>query len=131
MSTEYAVVIESFAERHFIKGFAKKYKKAWDVTLRAIMEELRRSDALLGQGNSIETIVDQSHIKIIKTEFRVASTKESKHSSGNRCIVALHTETMAAFVLLVYCKTDVRGSHETAWWQGIVRDNYPQYRGFF
>ena len=35
MSTinEYQVVIESFAERHFVRTFAKKYKGAWDTTL--------------------------------------------------------------------------------------------------
>ena len=128
MSTdEYAVAIEAFAERHFIKGFSKKYRKAWDVTFRAIIEEVQRAEALLGRNAYMETIANGDGVRIIKVEFRVAGTHESRHTSGNRCIVALHSDTMTAFILLVYCKTDVRGSRETDWWQGIVRDNYPQY----
>jgi hypothetical protein len=129
MSTdEYAVVIEAFAERHFIKGFSKKYKKAWGITLRAIIEEVQRAEALIGRNACMETISNVHGVRIIKMEFRVAGTHESRHTSGNRCIIALHADNMTAFVLLVYCKTDVRGSRETDWWQRMVRDNFSRYK---
>ena len=128
MSTEYAVVIEKFAERHFIKLFEKKYKKNWDITLRAIIAELQRIEALIGHNAYIETICDAGDVKILKMEFRVAGTQESRHGSGNRCVVAIHKDTGVASILIVYGKTDVRGHRETDWWKSVVRDNYPQYR---
>mgnify|MGYP001611645835 CR=1 FL=1 len=129
MSTdEYAVVIEVFTERHFIKGFSKKYKKAWDVTIRALVEEVQRAEALIGRNSYMETIVNVDCVRIIKMEFRVAGTHESRRMSGNCCIVALHSDTKTAFILLVYCKTDVRGSRETDWWREMVRDTYPRYK---
>src|SRR3989344_9578363 len=112
MSSEYVVIIETFAERHFIKGFRKKYKVAWEETLVAIQEQLQRIDVLIGKTNVAETIVS-GDIKIVKTEFRVVGTSESRNNSGNRCIVAVHEETHTVCVLLVYGKTDVRGSRET------------------
>jgi len=32
-STKYKVIFEPFTQRHFIKSFAKKYKRAWGFTL--------------------------------------------------------------------------------------------------
>ena len=128
MSIRYAVVIEAFAERHFIKSFAKKYRKNWEITLKAVVEELQRIDGLVGKTNIAETITDVDDVRIIKTEFRVVGTNESRHNSGNRCIIAVHTQTKTACVLLVYCKTDVRGSRENDWWKSLIRENYGQYK---
>jgi len=130
MSTKYAVVIEPFAESHFVRLFAKKYKKHWDATLAAIQDQLQRIDALIGQTNIAETIISENDVRIVKTEFRVVGTHEARHTSGNRCIVAVHDKTQTVCVLLVYCKTDVRGSRETNWWKGLIHDNYPQYRAW-
>jgi hypothetical protein len=131
MSTDYAVVTEKFAERHFIKYFEKKYKGAWDITWTSIEEEFKRFDSLL-ETSIAETIISGQtagkQIKICKTEFRVAGTKESRHGSGNRCIVAVHVDALTVHVLLVYCKTDLASSNETAQWKLIIRDNYPEYR---
>lgn len=127
MSTSYAVVIEKFAERHYISGFKKKYKGAWDVTQDAIVEEFKRIDALLGVTSIAETITSQGDLKICKTEFRVHGTRESRHASGNRCIIAIHCDTATVCVLLVYSKTDITMKNETAAWKEIVKDNYPQY----
>lgn len=109
----YSVYIEAFTERHFIKGFQKKYKIQWDFTLRAIVAELERIDTLLLTDRA-ETICDIDGIKIVKTKFKVAKTKESAKTSGNRCIVAWHEDKQLVSVLLVYGKTDLGGSKETA-----------------
>ena len=127
MSTDYVIAIEKFAEHHFIKSFKKKYKGAWDITWKAIEETFKRFD-LLFDTSVAETIVDNEKVKICKTEFRVAGTKESRHGSGNRCIVAIQKNENIIRVLLVYHKNDLGGGNETATWKQIVRDNYPEYR---
>lgn len=128
MSTDCSVVIEKFAERHFIKLFEKKYKRKWEVTERAILDMLRRIEALVGTNSYIETICASGSVTMLKVEFRVAGTEQSRHGSGNRCIVAWHTDTATVRILLVYGKTDVRGARETDWWKDMVRENYLHYR---
>lgn len=127
MLTNYSVKIEEFAERHFIKSFQKKYKKQWDFTLVSIIVGLERIDNLLLTDRA-EIIYGANNIKIVKTKFRVAGTKESAKTSGNRCIVAWHEDKQFVAVLLVYAKTDLSGRNETAEWTKIIKDNYPTYK---
>ncbi|MDP3948522.1 MAG: hypothetical protein Q8Q17_01080 [bacterium] len=127
MSTSYAVIIEEYARRHYIKSFEKKYKGAWDVTLRAIIEELKRFDSLL-ETSIAETISEIGDMKICKTEFRVHGTKESRKSSGNRCIVAVHTKISTVHILLAYNKNDLGDGNETSQWKTMIRENYPAYK---
>ncbi|MEK7067132.1 MAG: hypothetical protein AAB949_02025 [Patescibacteria group bacterium] len=127
MFTNYVVVIEQYAERHFISTFKKKYKGAWDVTWVGMHEEFKRINTLIGRTNIAETITEAGDIKICKTEFRVHGKQESRHSSGNRCIIAIHKNTSTVHVLLVYSKTDLGGGNETANWKNKVRENYNQY----
>ncbi|MCX6712295.1 MAG: hypothetical protein NT041_01220 [Candidatus Vogelbacteria bacterium] len=128
-STKYQVVIEPFAQRHFIKFFAKKYHSAWEFTFRFIKDEFEKID-LLFLKNTAETIVDSAEIKICKTEFKIAGTPESRHSSGNRCIVAVHKNTNKVCVLLVYHKNDLGRSNETTSWKKLIKENYPEYRDY-
>ncbi len=130
MSIEYVPHLEPFAERHFVSSFSKKYKSAWDVTWKGLLDEFKNFDVLIAKSNAT-TIVHSERVKVFKVDFRVHGTEKSRRGSGNRYIVALHADTADARILLVYCKTDVRGSRETDWWKGLVCDNYPQYRGFF
>ncbi len=125
--TNYTVVFEPFTERHFIKSFAKKYKRAWDFTFRFLYQEFEQID-LLFLKNTAETVIDSDTIKICKTEFKISGTRESRHGSGNRCIVAVHKDTNTVCVLLVYNKTDLGGMRETDEWTRIIKDNYPVYR---
>lgn len=116
-------MIEDFAERHFIKSFQKKYQGKWDITRLAIVAELERVDNLLLTDRA-ETISDVEGVQIIKTKFRIAGTKESAKSSGNRCIVALNKEKQSVSVLLVYTKTDLSSKNETAEWKAIIKEEY-------
>ncbi len=127
MQGNYSVQIESFAERHYIKSFEKKYKAHWDVTLRAIIAELERIDILIGKTNIVEVITDKGDIKIYKTEFRVHGTQESRHKSGNRCIIAVHKTMCVIKILLLYCKTDLGSNNETSEWKKLIKENYPEY----
>ena len=114
MSTDYHVLIEPFAERHFIKNFEKKYKGAWDITLKALVQEFRSFDVLFDR-NIAETIHDGPAVKICKTEFKISGRNESRHGSGNRCIVAVRKNAAEVAVLLVYHKSDLgRAGSETA-----------------
>ena len=131
MSTSYAIIVEKFAERHYIAKFKKKHKNAWDITWSAIEEQFKRIESLIGVNNIVETITDAGDIKICKTEFRIAGPGKSRHASGNRCIIAVKKSTSVVHVLLVYSKGDIGGSNETASWKAIVKDNYPEYRNLF
>lgn len=124
---KYEVVFESFAERHFIKSFSKKYKGAWDFTFKFLKEEFEQID-LLFLKNVAETIVDSECVKICKTEFKIAGTQESRHGSGNRCIVAVHKNINKVCVLLVYHKNDLGGGNETANWKNMIKNNYSEYQ---
>jgi hypothetical protein len=127
MYTNYTVTIEPFADRHYIKTFAKKYKRAWDFTLSALVREFQSFDVIL-EKTIAEEITDRSaDVIICKTEFKISGTQESRHGSGNRCIVARHKNTNKICVLLVYHKNDLGGSNETAHWKNVIKENYPEY----
>ena len=127
MSTKYSVNIEKFAERHYIKTFSKKYGRAWAVTLETLIREFQSFDVLV-ENKLTDVICGSDSIKICKFDFRVAGTNESRHGSGNRCILAIDKLKSTVSVLLVYGKTDIGGGKETANWKNIIRDNYPVYR---
>jgi len=128
MSTSYTISICPFAQRHYLKNFARKYKAAWSITWRAICEEFSRFDSLLDTSIA-EIIIENGDLKIAKTEFRIAGTKESRKSSGNRAIVAICHNLVS--VLLIYHKSDLGDGNETAKWKNMIKDNYPEYRNMF
>lgn len=124
---KYEVIFEPFTERHFIKSFVKKYKGAWNNTFRGMIVEFTFLDSLFLK-NTAETIIDSKDVKICKTEFKIAGTQESRHGSGNRCIVAIHKNTNKVCVLLVYHKNNLRSGNETAEWKTVIRNNYSEYK---
>lgn len=124
----YELTIETFAEKHYIKAFEKKYKNAWDITLSALRREFQSFDVLL-QKSIAEVISDKSReVCICKVEFKISGTQESRHGGGNRCIVALHKDIKKIHLLLVYHKSHLGNGNETLAWKSAVRGNYPQYR---
>jgi hypothetical protein len=125
MFTSYEVSIESFAERHFIRTFAKKYKSSWDFTLSALEREFQSFDVILEKSIAEEITDRNADIVICKTEFKISGTQESRHGSGNRCIVAKHKNKIC--VLLVYHKNNLGNGNETANWKRMIKDNYPEY----
>jgi len=127
MSTNYAVTIEPFADRHYIRTFAKKYKRAWDFTLSALVREFQSFDVILEKSIAEEITDRNADVVICKTEFKISGTQESRHGSGNRCIVAKHKNTNKVCVLLVYHKNDLGGGNETANWKNVIKENYPEY----
>lgn len=130
MSISYSVSTKDFAERHYLKEFAKKYKRAWEITYRALLEELQRFDSLLTTSVA-EVITASGDIVIAKTEFRVAGTTKSRHASGNRCIVAVNKNKAMVNILLIYHKADLGDGNETAKWKQLIKTNYPEYSNLF
>ncbi len=131
MDINYSVQIEVFARRHFIKRFEKKYKEYWNVSLIAITAEFERIDNLL-LTDKADIIIDTNNVKIIKTQFRIAGTKESAKKSGNRVIIAWHEKDKFVYILLVYGKTDLASNNkETEKWKKIIKNNYCQYKHLF
>lgn len=128
MFTSYGVLVEKFAERHYISKFKKKHKGAWEVTWSAMEEQFRRIEAFLGVSNMVEIIRDTGEIRICKTEFRIAGPGKSRHASGNRCIIAVHKATTTVHVLLVYSKGDMKGASETIAWKSLIKEQYLAYR---
>ena len=127
MYIKYVVIVEPFAERHYIRTFAKKYKKAWDFTRKIIIEEFEKFDVLFLKTIAEEITDRNADVVICKTEFKISGTQESRHGSGNRCIVAKHKNTNKICVLLVYHKNDLGGGNETANWKRVIKENYPDY----
>ena len=125
-SIEYRAVFEPFAEKHYIKSFAKKYKGAWDFTFNLLEKEFGQID-LLFEKSIAEIITDSKNIKICKVEFKIAGTNQSRKGSGNRCIVAIHKDANMVNVLLIYHKTHLGDGNETAKWKQMIKDNYPKY----
>ncbi|MEK7167650.1 MAG: hypothetical protein AAB791_01465 [Patescibacteria group bacterium] len=130
MSIRYAVDIGQYARRHYIKSFEKKYGRAWDITIEALIQEFQNFDVLLGL-TIAEKIAESGDVKICKVEFKIAGSEKSRHGSGNRCIVAVHKDTNKIDILLVYHKNYLGEGHETMKWKQIVVENYPQYAGLF
>jgi hypothetical protein len=126
---KYEVYFRPFTERHFVRTFAKKYKGAWERTLKGLILEFTFVD-LLFKKSIAETICvsDNNDVKICKTEFKIAGTEVSRHASGNRCIVAVCKSVAIVHVLLVYSKGDIGESNETAKWKATIKENYPEYR---
>ena len=127
MFIKYEVIVEPFTERHYIRTFAKKYKKAWDFTRKIIIEEFEKFDVLFLKTIAEEITDKNADVVICKTEFKISGTQESRHGSGNRCIIAKHKNTNKICVLLVYHKNDLGGGNETANWKRVIKENYPDY----
>ena len=127
---KYTVEVDSFAEKHYIKGFSKKYKTAWERTLKVLYLEFAQVNLLFDKTIAeIIATTPEGDIKICKTEFKIAGTPESRHASGNRCIISVHDEEKKVRVLMVYHKSDVvKSGNETVAWKKIIKDEFPEYR---
>lgn len=122
----YNVSFSSYSVRHYEKSFAKKYKTHWTHTKVAITETARHIDMML-QYQRADLIKAEGDLKLVKLDFAVAGTKISPKSSGNRAILVINERLHYVDILMLYHKNDVVGNNETAWWIGVVRDNFPEY----
>ena len=87
---KYNVVFEGFAERHFMKSFAKKYKSKWMKTRDYIEFMCGRIDNVLEsqRADLIASSLDGCY-RLVKLDFAIFGIKMSPKRSGNRCILCV------------------------------------------
>ena len=129
---KYNVVFEPFAERHFMKSFAKKYKSSWTKTRDYIESMCGRIDNVMeSQRADLITVSSDGRYRLVKLDFAIFGVKVSPKKSGNRCILCVDDKLRLVRVLLVYAKTDLPARNETQEWKRLVRDEYGDVKGWF
>ena len=107
----FAVRFSDYAKRHYLKRFEKDYGgKQWDVTVESIFQDLARiktSDSDLQKTQQADELWHNANYWIFKYDFRVAQTKESPKSSGNRCVAFLDNLAGKVIILIIYGKGDL------------------------
>lgn len=119
----YNVLVEKFAERHFIKTFLKKYKTQWTRTLNDILFMCEHIENML-KTQRADLISVNGNYRLVKLDFAIFGTKLSPKKSGNRCILVVDDKLRLVRILLVYAKTDLSPKNETQQWKNILRDEY-------
>lgn len=129
---KYNVVFEPFAERHFMKSFAKKYKSKWMKTRDYIEFMCGRIDNVLEsqRADLIASSLDGCY-RLVKLDFAIFGIKMSPKRSGNRCILCVDDRLGLVRVLLVYAKTDLPSRNETQEWKRLVKDEYGDVKEIF
>jgi len=107
----FAVKFSDYAKRHFLKRFEKDYSgKQWDITVESIFQDMARiktSDSDLQKTQQVNELWQKDNCWIFKYDFRVAQTKESTKSSGNRCVAFLDNAANKIIILIIYGKSDL------------------------
>ncbi|MDR0822810.1 MAG: hypothetical protein LBN20_03400 [Endomicrobium sp.] len=129
-TSNYNVVLEQYTQRHFIKTFIKKYKSAWDRTLKDIIAVCERIDTMLLYKRA-DLIKTSASYKLVKLDFAVEGTRISPKSSGNRCILCIDENIRQVRILLVYSKADIAAREETSWWKKEVFERYDDINKIF
>ncbi len=124
---DYLVFFSDYADRHYLKSFAKKYKgKRWQVTLESIFQELKRI-ASLQRTQQVDELKHGTDCKLYKYDFAIAQSGVSPKASGNRCIVFLDSKTHKQNILFVYCKNNLpKNTKETQYIYQVVEENFPE-----
>lgn len=125
----YSVLVSEYAKKHFIKSFLRKYK-TWNNTFVEIENMLSRIDMFL-----LSSKAEKIHIcdtwYIVKCEFKIAWSNESAKSSWNRIIAYVDELNLETNILLLYSKTDINWSNETAWWENEIKQNHKDIAKLF
>ena len=107
----FAVKFSDYARRHFLKRFEKDYGgRQWDITVESIFQDMSRikaSDSDLQKTQQVDELWQKDNYWIFKYDFRVAQTKESGKSSGNRCVAFLDNAANKIIILIIYGKGDL------------------------
>ena len=124
---DYRIVFSVYAERHFLKGFTKKYPgKQWQVTQQSIFDSLRRIHTIQ-QTQQADELKAGPECILFKYDFAVAKTNVSAKTSGNRCIVFLDCKSLQGTVLLIYGKTDLpKNQSETQFIMRTVENEFSE-----
>jgi hypothetical protein len=126
INQKYSVEFDNFTERNYIKDFEKKYKGAWDATKLSIVDSLERIYNLSGTKLIDVICISNCNTFLTKFDFKVANTKESAKTGGNRCILEVCNKNLKIKILLVYGKYHISRSdgQETLWWKEKILENF-------
>ena len=128
----FTVTFSDYAKRHFLKRFERNYRgKQWDFTLDSIYQELMRlkaSDSDLQKTQQVDELWQKDNYWIFKYDFRVAQTKASAKSSGNRCIAFLDNAANTIVITLIYGKGDLpKNIGEQAFIEQTLNNEFPSH----
>jgi len=128
----FTVTFSDYAKLHYLKRFEKDYRgRQWDVTVESIVQDMSRmksSDNDLQKTQQTDELWQKDDFWIFKYDFRVAQTKESTKSSGNRCIAFLDNKANRIEILMIYGKGDLpKNSSEQVFIEQTLRDSFPYY----
>lgn len=132
----FAISYTDYAKSHFRKDFEKRYKgKQWEKTEISFLEDLRRL-SMPNNTTQLSSQIDQLKYKnnrwLFKYDFRIAGTKESTKSSGNRIVGLIDNITEKIEILIIYGKTDLpKNKGETAFVEDIVRIRFSDIYNLF
>ena len=129
----FEVIFSNYSQRHYCKDFIKKYKpRQWIETKKTIIAVLERAHSFQ-ERNLIDLLSFNQEVErgIFKLDFRVAGTKESPKTSGNRVIFNLCNLTAKIEILIVYNKNNCdKKQSETQWIFNQIKENFPEYKKY-
>ena len=125
----FSVTFTDYSKRHYLKDFEKRYKgKQWDYTKKSIIEDLSRlriENNTTQLSSQIDELKYDDQEYLAKYDFKVALTKESTKSSGNRCILYINNKTDTIKILLIYNKKDLpKNKDETKFIMDEIENNF-------
>ena len=128
----FVVKFSDYAKHHYLKRFEKDYKGLqWDMTVESIFQDMSRmktSDSDLQKTKQVDELWQKDHYWIFKYDFRVAQTKESTKSSGNRCIAFLDNTDNVIVILIIYGKGDLpKNVGEQAFIEQTLTEHFKEY----
>jgi len=128
----FAVKFSGYAKNHYLKRFEKDYSgKQWDVTAESIFQDLARlktSASDLQRTQQVDELWHKDSYWIFKYDFRVAQTKESTKSSGNRCIVFLDNAMNRIEIQMIFGKGDLpKNAGEQAFIEQTLNKEFRDY----
>lgn len=128
----FRVEFEEYAEKHYLKDLSKKYPaKNWNLTVDSIRQDLSRmrtTNSTLQQSMQVDQLWYKNQYCFFKYDFRVAGTKESTKSSGNRLVAFLDIEENVIKILLIYHKKMLpKNQSETTFIKTKIAEQYPHY----
>lgn len=128
----FTVKFSEYANSHFLRRFEKDYRgKQWDVTVDSVFQELARiktSDSNLQRTQQVDELWHKDDYWVFKYDFRVAQTKESAKSSGNRCVVFLDNAANKVEILIIFGKGDLpKNTGEQVYIEQTLVKEYSNY----
>ena len=132
----FSVSYKEYAKGHFRKEFEKKYKgKQWEKTEQSFFEDLKRLRMVNNttqKSSQIDQLKHKDNYWLFKYDFRIAGSRESSKTSGNRIIGFINNKLNRLEILLIYNKTDLpKNKGETVFIEDVIKQTYPEILNLF